>query len=280
MMLQILFVLIFLLSAMIPTAANAADSDVLVSGVNEFETGMSDDGSGMTTSDPAISKIELQFNSPESRPFGALLRLKHEPDEDEVDEAYLRYQFGGKNKFAIIAGESYTPFGHFDSSLITDSMTLTVGESRLQGLKFESDRGDWTASVFASTDSSDSSSRVASGAGINFHRGKDWRGYGLGIAAISNIAIADEIHSALSSPGVNSKTVPALAAHAIYGDGTNQIIVDAVTATERFAPGELAFAGDGAQPGAWRTEVARHFQFLDKPMTVAASWQQSHEALR
>jgi hypothetical protein len=272
-------VLTLLLSATIPACVHAADDDVLVSGVNEFEAGMSRDGSSTTTSDPAVSKIELQFNSPESRPFGALMRLKHEEDGNEVDEAYLRYRFGDENRFAMIAGKTYSPFGHFDSSLITDPMTLTLGESRSQGLKFELERGDWAVSAFASPVSASSGSDVASGAETKFQRGSDWQGYSLGLAAINNIAVSNGVLSALFSPGVSASAIPAVAAHATFASGNNRITVESVAATKQFATGDLVFAGNGAKPDAWRAEIARRFQIRNTPFTAAASWQQSHEAL-
>jgi hypothetical protein len=273
-MLAVLLVFISTVGTLTAKADNA-----LVNGINEFETGLSHDGDDLNATSPGISKFELQFNSPVSRPFGALLRLKHEVDEDEVDEGYLRYRFGADNRFAILAGKSYTPFGQFESSLITDPMTLTLGESRMQGLMFEADWGDWTTSVFASPVSSDKGSEVTSGVGLNYHWGEDWRGYGFGLEAISNIAIADGIQSAAASPGMSARMVPALAAHAIYASGNNRITVEAVAATEPFASGDLAFKGVGAKPDAVRAEYARRFQFLNKPFTAATSLQYSHEAL-
>ena len=267
------------LFAIIPATARAESDGVIFSGVNEFETGVARDEGSLTTAHPAISKVELQVNSPESRPFGALLRLKHEIDDDEVDEAYLRYRFGAENDFAVVAGKTYSPFGQFDTSLITDPMTLTVGESHIQGLKIERDHAGWVISLFASSDSPGNGGNLPGGVGLSYHRGDDWRGYGFGVAAISNLATGDEISAALSTPGFSSRAVPALAAHASYGDGTNRIIVEAVSASERFAVVDLAFAGAGARPEALRAEVDRQFQFLNKPITLAASLQQSHEAL-
>ena len=256
-----------------------AGGDALFSGVNEVETGVSRDGGNMTTSDPAISKIELQFNSPESRPLGVLVRLKHEDDGDEVDEAYLRYRFGYENRFAVSAGKSYSPFGYFDTSLITDPMTLTLGETRSEGLKFELDQGDWAVSAFTSPESPSSGSDVASGAELKFHRGSDWQGYSLGLAAINNIAISNGMQSALSSPGESARAIPAVAAHATFASGNYRIVIESITATKRFTTGDLDFAGSGARPNALRAEFARRFQFSNTPCTAAASWQQSHEAL-
>ncbi|MGW8246730.1 MAG: LbtU family siderophore porin [Acidiferrobacterales bacterium] len=267
------------LIAILPGAAHAESDSVIFSGINEFETGVLQDGNSLTTSSPAISKVELQVNSPDTRPFGALLRLKHEVDNDEVDEAYLRYRFGAKNDFAVVAGKTYSPFGQFESSLVTDPMTLTVGETHVQGLKLEQDHAGWVISLFASAELPGNGKSLPGGVGLNYSRGENWRGYGFGVAAMSNLATGDGISAALSSPGFSSKAVPALAAHATYGDGTNRIVVEAVSATERFAAGDLAFAGNGARPEAFRAEVGRRFQFLDKPMIVAASWQQSHEVL-
>ena len=267
-----------LFAIILPGIAHAR-GDALFSGVNEFETGMSHEGASTTTSDPAISKIELQFNTPESHPLGMLMRLKHEADSDEVDEAYMRYRFGDENRFAVMAGKSYSPFGHFDTSLITDPVTLTLGESRSQGLKFELDQGDWTASAFASPVPTSSGSDAAGGAEVEFHRGSDWQGYSIGLAAMNNIAISNGVQSALSSPGVSERAVPAVAAHATFASGSNHITIESIVTTKRFAPGNLDFAGGGAKPGAWRAEFARRFQFGNIPFTAAASWQQSHEAL-
>lgn len=267
------------LFSILPGAARAESDGVIFSGVNEFETGVLKDGDSLTTTRPAISKVELQVNSPESRPFGALLRLKHEVDNDEVDAAYLRYRFGAENGYAVVAGKFYSPFGQFDSSLLTDPMTLTVGESRFDGVKLERDRGGWTSSLFASADSGDRADRLAGGVGFNYQHGKEWEGYRFGLAAMSDLAITNEIREILPGAGASSSAVPALAAHATYGDGTNRVIVEAISATEHFAASDLPFAGTGARPEAFRAEVGRQFQFLDKPIVFAASWQQSRQAL-
>lgn len=260
---------------------SAGGDHPVVTGLFELETAMANKGSGSVTTPPGMSNNELEFNVPISGSFGALARFKHEDQVSGIDEAYLRYQFGDSKQFRIVAGTAYLPFGQFETSLISDPLTLTVGKTRSLALALTSENGQWLTSIFAlpDSDAAGAGDTMAGGAGVRYQRGEDWHGYAFGFSAISNIIAADGVASALGNPGANAKPVPALAIDAEFGTGKYRVLLESVMTTDRFAVGDLGYVGVGAQPSAWRIELARRYQAWRVPLIATASWQQSREAV-
>ena len=48
----------------------------------------------------------------------------------EIDEAYVNWHALPDDKLNIIAGKQYLPFGNFETAMITDPLTLELGETR------------------------------------------------------------------------------------------------------------------------------------------------------
>jgi len=248
-------------------------------GVVEMEATAEHGESGTTATGPGVNKIEPEFAFPLASSFDAMVRFKREDQASEIDEATLRYRLGENGSSSITFGKAYLPFGQFETALVSDPLALTIAESRAYALLVANAGDRWQSSIFVAPDSTSRGNDAVGGAAIRYQYGETWQGHTIGVAAISNIAIANGIRSGLPAPGLAARPVPAASIDAAIGSGQYRLLLEAVIAADRFAAADINFAGSGAQPSTWRVEVARRRQLKHWPLTLAASWQQSAEAV-
>ena len=177
----------------------------------------------------------------------------------------------------LAGGQFYLPFGRYESNMVSDPLTLDLGENREIGaaLGFE------YASLFGAAYSYQGERLGQQGGGLDEwgaevgYAGKP-NGYPLTLAVgyISDIGDSDSLYPLVE----DNDRIGGLALSALFEAGPWTLIGEYVAATQTFddSAGE-ALAGQS--PAAWMLEAAYQFDLFTKEAQIALGYQGSREAL-
>lgn len=275
-----------LLSLIFVSSVAYADSsyEIEVSGVVEIEAtgGRATDGSA--NSDITLATVEIGIDTAIRDDVSVHILLIHEEDDTdlEVDEGTITLSELGGLPVALTAGQMYTPFGNFESHMISDPLTLELGETRESILQFSSERGALYGSLYAfkgATQKADESDRIK-GVGANIGFTIDNNGFNLdsGISYISNMAETDTLENVVNNSSALTETPAGIGIHAMMNRGPLTLIAEHIGATDSFAAGDLAFNGNKAEPSAYNIEAGYQVMSFGKEAIVALAAQGSSEA--
>jgi len=218
---------------------------------------------GDEESDLSLATAELSIEATLNQNVGGHLTLLYEDGDSDainVDEAVISLnsarQFYG-NSPSLHVGRMYLPFGMFNSYMISDPLSLELGETRntaaLLSLKGES----WTlkTGVFNGDTDTDSdnnnidswviSLEVAAGENLN-----------LGVSYISDLAESD--NALVQDAALYSSSVPGASAFLSAQCGQFGLEAEYLAALEDFDAALVAVGEDltGRRPEAWNLELA------------------------
>lgn len=173
----------------------------------------------------------------------------------EVDEALITWHALPDAKFDLSAGKQYLPFGSFETAMVSDPLTLELGETRQDKV------------IMASGKPGNNISATAYG-----FEGESKDGYGIGIGYETENAHAgvDYLSSLLES------NVGAVSIHGTVTRNRLTLTGEYLSATESFQAGDL----DGtitaaAKPSATHLEASYD---LNNDRTVAVAWNKTKDA--
>lgn len=115
-----------------PKLIKAISDNVTLSGLVELQGSVSEDFEGNDTSDVALSTGQIGLDAElEKWASGHLLFLYEEDGTDgiELDEGTVTLGGTEDTPLFFTAGKMYLPFGVYDSSMISDPMTLELAET-------------------------------------------------------------------------------------------------------------------------------------------------------
>lgn len=257
---------------------------VTLSGLIEVETSFAEDYEGDDESDIVLATVELGIDIDLHKYVSGHILLLWEEDETEpldVDEGFIT--LGNTEFFPIYlqAGKFYVPFGNFETNMISDPLTLELGETResaaLLGLEFEG----FYAGVYAfNGDIDESGDDEIESFGMNAGYAFENENFSLDIGGgwINNIGDSDVLTDD-ALPGEIDDYVDGVNAYAIFSFQGVTLIGEYLAATEEFETIELDFDGDGAEPESWNIELGYTFDVAGHETTLAAAYQGTDEAL-
>jgi hypothetical protein len=197
-----------------------------------------------------------------------------------LDEAYVTAQLN--NITALVAGRMFVPFGSFESNMLSDPLTLQLGETAETAIMLDMASGSVYGSLYTfngdaeETSAAPNNDTLSFGANLGFANDN----VTLGASYISNLADSDF----LQNPGI-----PGSLSAAVAGYGVNlgwrlnnfSLIAEYLAAAEEFTNGDVL--GDGGaftvanreQPTASNVELA----FDTGRATIAVAYQITEEAL-
>lgn len=275
--------LITLVPAFAPSvqAAEIAGGDLVekfeISGLLEIEaSSFDDDFTGAEGTDIILATVELGFDAIVNSNISGHILLLHEEDSTPivVDEGYITISTG--NDISITAGQMYIPFGMYNSFMVTDPMTLDLGETNESALLvyFAKDKFEFSAGIFngavdeidGATVNDTVSSYFASVVASDVYKGVT-----VGASYLSNLGDSD---AGLTGGAVVEKT----AGYTVFVSGEyGQFAFEA----EYVASGEFDVAdldadgdGNGDTPTAYNLEVA--YSVNDKT-TIAGRYEGNSE---
>ncbi|MCP4700075.1 MAG: LbtU family siderophore porin, partial [Gammaproteobacteria bacterium] len=248
--------------------------------------------------DITLTTAFLQFEAQHGSVGGRLSFLYEEDATDlEVDEGYIAigsapmdtvdafYVPTGEagNHYFLSAGQMYLPFGNFFSAMLSDPLTLELGETRETALMAGfSNGGLYAAGYFFNGDAEKTGKdNQINQFGLTLGYSDEAGGfsYDLGLGWLNSLADTDAMQNTVADAENMEDYTGGLQAHAVFGFGGFELIAEYLGATGDFAAADLAFNGQGASPQAWNLELDYHFKAQGRDMTVALGYQQTREAL-
>ncbi|MBR1837540.1 MAG: LbtU family siderophore porin [Kiritimatiellae bacterium] len=250
-----------------------------VEGLVEVSAAYTKQGSDKDT-DVNVDTVELDLSlEPTDRLSLSVAFLYEEGEEDDhviVDSAEIAYAFDSVEGLSLHVGKIYMPFGSFETGLISDPLTLELGEisDGAVGLVWESEYLDLAAYAFGGdiNDANDDADKLQYVAAATL---KPVEGFSLKFAVLSDIceaALDDDVIDALENPedgeasydgalGVN------VAALIEAGDFT--IAAEYLAAAE-----DVELNGGEFKPRTWAVDLA--WAATDR-LTLAARYEGSKE---
>ncbi|MEJ2333726.1 MAG: LbtU family siderophore porin [Desulfobulbaceae bacterium] len=261
---------------------------VTLSGVVEVEAFSAEDFDGADTSDITLATVGLGLDAEITEWVNAHILLLYEEDDTEpmdLDEGTIT--LGNLEKFPLYlnAGKMYVPFGSFESNMISDPLTLELGETResaaLVGFEASGFYGSFYAFNSDINETGDDDTIASFGANAGYGYENDNMSLDIGADWINNIAAADIFKDGIGPGGITEvQDYPSgLTAHLTLGYGPFMLIGEYLGALDAFQVDELDFNGTGAEPSAWNLEVAYTREIKGKETTFAVGYQKTDEAL-
>ena len=247
-------------------------------GLVEVEANYQDTEGAESTTDLTLATFELGVEArvnPWLSAYGVLLYEQGESDDRFiVDEAYIRMKSDSSPIFAEV-GRFTQSFGRFESGMISDPMTLELGETKHHAsvkAGYEQEGLLASLSVFKGdvqkTDENEINSLVAS---IDWAEEVGDFHYGVGASWTNNIGDTDGLQGEVDS--VNRQTddlVGGWTASAMAGYKSFELRGEYLGALDKFSDGESV----GRQPAAWSVEAGYSF---DAPFSLAVRYEGSDD---
>ena len=174
------------------------------------------------------------------------------------------------DNWAIIGGQFYLPFGVYESAMISDPLTLQLGEIRETAVMVSRESGEFTTSVYLfAGDISEGSRDKLDNYGLSVayavaSNGIDFAG---SAGYINDIQDSDTIQDLVGGP---AQRAGGTYLTAVIGSGPVRLIAEYVGATGRIQTGE--------KPRAFNLEVDYQLQILSHDATFALGMQSTHDA--
>ena len=187
--------------------------------------------------------------------------------------------------WSFTVGRQFLPFGVFDTRMISDPLTLEVGETNEIAWNLGWGSGAFQAALFGfgGDDGPGSGGGLAGyGGAVSFSSEREESAVALNLALTSDFGYADNVLSVLADAASGRQSagrVTGLSAHGSWRYGAVTITGEYVGALESYAAGEMQFAGRGAKPASWMLEAACEFVAGGMDATVAAGYQSTREAI-
>lgn len=227
---------------------------------------------GNSESDIAAATVELgaTLNLTEQL-SGEIIFLYEEDETDvEVDVAQITYAFANTPLTATL-GQLYVPFGAYETGLISDPLTLEIGEARETVLSLGIETAGFNGSFYVFNGDVDDGSDSIDNWGLNVGYGNDV--FNVGFSYINDLGDSDSIQESLSESGVSEYT-DGITVNGGLNLGPISLIAEYTTALDNFGA-EL----EGAEPSATNLEVDFNTTLFGKSSTFAAAYQTTDEAL-
>ena len=272
---------------MVPTAYANNQYEIEISGVVEIEASGGRATDGSANSDITLATVEIGIDTAITDNVSTHILLLHEEDDTnlEIDEGTITLSQLGGLPVEMTAGQMYVPFGNFESHMVSDPLTLEIGETRESAVQFSTQVGNIYGSFYTfkgTTAKADESDRIKSlGANIGFNIESDSFNLDTGLSYISNMAETDTIEGSTNiaaNPTALTDTPAGIGFHAILNRGPLTVITEYVGANDSFDAADLAFNGNKAEPSAYNIEAGYELSMFGKESTVAFAAQGSSEA--
>jgi len=260
-----------------------------LNGLIEVEAAAGKNFNKEDTSDVTLATAAIGLDAKVSEwTTGHLILLYEEGEEDNhiiIDEGTAT--LGNLDRFPLFlsAGRMYVPFGSYENNMISDPLTLEIGETRQTALQLGFVKDGFAGSVYAFNGDINETGKDDTireyGANIAYtHEEEKW-GLNLGLDWTDNIGASKTLEAYLTdnTPGTVSDFPGGLAVHGALRCGQWSFLAEYLTALDSFKLGEVDFNGQGAEPSALMTEIAYFTDVVGRKVSLAFGYQRTDEAL-
>ena len=254
--------------------ASMINDHVSFSGLIEVEASAGEDIEGASTSNVELATVELGFDARANDwTSGHVLVLYEEGGDDKVliDEAFIT--LGNTEQFPLYltAGRMYVPFGKFETNMISDPLTLEIGETQetaLQlGFAVQGAHGSFFAFNGDTNEGGGDSQIEQYGANLGYLYEQEGFSMDVGISYVNSMGDSDGLSEFLAEENLlEADYVGGLGVYAIASVGPISLIGEYITALDDFD-------GDNSQPMAFNFETGYTFVLAGRESTFAVAYQ-------
>ncbi|MBF0381189.1 MAG: TMF family protein [Magnetococcales bacterium] len=256
-----------------------------IGGTVEVELSQGKDFSDTESNDLTLATLELTFETKINNWLSTNFALLYEdPDPINVDTATVTIANSDRTPFYVTAGLAGAPFGSFETQLLSDPLTLSLGESGgevlvIAGVEKQGFSG--SAYIFNgdTSETGQNDTIDQGGLSVSYSVESENVSFSLGAGYINSIADSDGITEALASPNGLRDKIGGYTFNGIVAVKGLTIIGEYLGSAGTFQNSELAWNGKGAKPSAWMLEVGYTFEVANREATVAANIQGSSQAV-
>ena len=260
------------------TGEDAWFDAVEIGGTIELEAAHESPYEGDSSTTAELATVELGIAARIHDWVGAEIVVKNDDDDKiEVDEAFLTIA-PPEGAWALQAGGYVVPFGVYETNMISDPVTLELGETGQDAVTFAAESGAGLyGSVFAfngDLDRGGDETIDGFGVSLGYAMESEWSTVDANLSWINDLGESDGFE--IDPAGADN--VPGWAASVVLGWGDVTLIGEYLAALDGFGGDGLEFGGTGAEPSAWTVEAAYGFDLGGRDATAAASYQGTGEA--
>lgn len=257
---------------------------VQFSGVVEVEGNFNDGVPGDDTvseSDIALATVELAVDAKISEASAAhVLFLYEDGEELLVDEATITLGNTETQPLYLTAGRMYVPFGNYESRMVSDPLTLEIGETQEDVVQVGVEAAGFYASVYTfkgdtANGGDDLVEHYGANAGFSFE--SDGASVGGGGGWISSIQDSDGLTAAITEVTgsmVVADYVEGYAAHLLAAFGPVTLIGEYVGAGD-----DIIATEPNSRIRAFNVEAGVSFPLAGREAGLAVGYQETAEAL-
>ena len=256
-----------------------------VGGVIEVEAAYMDTEDG-EESDITLATVEVAIDGEISESLNTHLLFLYEEDATDppvLDEGIITISNLADTPFYLSAGLMYVPFGNYETNLLSDPLTLELGETQQTALQLGYEGDQFYASLFIfngeTREQGDDDKIEHFGANLGYGIETDRFDFTIDLSYLNNLADSDAIQDAVTNTDNLRDTVGGYAAHAKLGMGPFTLIGEYLAASSSFDQNDITtFDGSDAKPQSWNLELGYDFSLAGKEATAAVAIQNSDEA--
>ncbi len=271
------------------SAASGSDQwfdKIEMGGVIEVEASHHDPENGDSSNDLSVATVEIGLAAQVNDwTKGEVVFLYEEDDTDfGVDSATITVS-PPEGPWFITAGQFGLPFGRFETNLVSDPLTLELGEIYETSLQAGVEMNGFMASayVFNGDNKKQGDDKIDNfGLDLGYSLKQGDMTWNAALGYLNDVgdtdAMQDTIADNLGSNDV-ADHVPGWFVSAVFEYGPFIVIGEYLGAADSFQANELAWQAQGAEPQTWNLEAAYAYQVANKEVSVALGYQGSDEAL-
>lgn len=305
-----LFLLLVLLPLNAAFGEAAADStaatlvknsleNISIAGLIEVEAGWQRDYEKKSSSDIVLATTEIEIDAePSEFASGHLLFLYEEDDTEpmQLDEAVINLHYGEDLRIEFTGGKLYLPFGNYDSSMISDPLTLELGETNQSALILGiAEETGLHASAYAfkcDVRQGNDDNIDCYGGDLGYDYENDSLAASLGLGLINNLPDSDGLETLLEEEGLElKKHAGGIATHlkieyspfyvmleyvaALKNLHLNQQNIEHTDLEKSLEEDASVAATKSTKPWSSNIEAGLNFSIFDKPSIFALALQHS-----
>ncbi len=254
---------------------------VEIGGLVEVEGATGEDFSGADSSDIVLATAEIGMLAQINDITEAEIVLLYEDDgATSLDVDVARIGIAATEALNLDFGQMYVPFGSYATQMISDPLTLEIGETRESvamatlhnsGVEIGTYIFNGETTELNDDDEIDNFGAFA----IYSYEGDRFNIEG-SLGYINDLTDSDALQDTIG--GTVTDSVAAYTASAIVNAGPFTFIGEYLGASDDFGAGDLSVAG-GEEPSAFNIEAGYNFELSGKEANIALGYQETEDAV-
>ncbi len=271
-----------------PAQAEIVAEDILqgvtLSGLIEVNAWQGEDYTGIDSSDLTLATVELSIDAQLHKWVSGHITFLFEEDATEeviVDAGYVTIGNTDYSPLYVSVGRMYL-FGGYETNMISDPLTLEIGETQISALKVGFEAAGAYGSLYAyngDTQKDEDDTIENFGASLGYAYDNNGLSLDVGVDYTSNLLDSASLLDAIANPTGVDDYVGGIVAHAILNAGGFNFIAEYLMALDPIKAVDFSFNGNDAEPTALNVEAAYTAPLGGKDVTFAIGYQTTEEAL-